>query len=69
MGGEVQMTLNINFDELLEEALEVNRQYNNYRLLREQHRERVIDLLDNMKDGEPARELGKILMITSSREE
>ena len=59
----------LNLKELEDEAIEVNRRYNDYILLRSQHREKIINIIENLDNGDPVREFAKILMITSSREE
>jgi len=52
-----------------EEALEVNRRLNSYRLLRAQHRDRVLDLMGQATDEDELRELTRILMLTVRKEE
>lgn len=58
----------IKMDDLEEQAIEVNRRYNNYEALRLQHRERVMGLLKESKDTEELKELVRILMITRGGE-
>jgi len=52
-----------------EEALEVNRRLNSYRLLRVQHRDRVLDLMGQATDEDELKELTRILMLTVRKEE
>ena len=52
-----------------EEALEVNRRQNSYRLLRSQHRDRVFDLMGQAIDEDELKELTRILMLTVRKEE
>ena len=59
----------MNIKELEEEALEVNRLYNNYQMLRKQHREKIIDQLALTEEGAEAKELARILLITMMKEE
>ena len=58
-----------NLKEVEEEALEVNRRYNSWSLLRNQHRERVFSLLGQATEEEELKQLSKILMLTIKKEE
>ena len=59
----------INIAELEEEAVEVNRLYVNWQMLRTQHRERVLNALDVTLDPEGVKRLVKILTLTLRKEE
>lgn len=50
--------------DLEEEAVEVNRRYNNYLALKKLHRKTVIKLLDTSDDNREIKELARILMLT-----
>jgi hypothetical protein len=52
--------------ELEQEAVEVNRRFNNYQALRQQHRERVIELLDASEDNREIKGLARILLLTNT---
>lgn len=56
----------IKLDDLEEQAIEVNRRYNNYQALRQQHREKVIGLLSASEDNRETKELARILLLTNS---
>lgn len=58
----------INLDDLEEEAVEVNRRFNNYQSLRLQHRERVMELFGETEDPKELKELARILMMTKGGE-
>ena len=58
-----------NLKEVEEEAIEVNRRYNAYCLLRGQHRDRVFSLLSQATDERELKELSRILMLTIKKEE
>jgi len=55
----------IKLDDLEEEAVEVNRRYNNYETLRLQHRVNVLRLLGETSDPEDLKRLVQILMTTT----
>ena len=59
----------LKLDELEEEAVEVNRRFNNYQALRQQHRKRVIELLSASEDNGEIKELARILVLTNSVQE
>ena len=58
----------LKLDDLEEQAVEVNRRYNNYEALRRQHRERVMDLFGETDDPDELKGLAKILMMTKGGE-
>lgn len=58
----------LKLDDLEEEAVEVNRRFNNYEALRRQHRERVMDLFDETDDPKELKGLARILMMTKGGE-
>ena len=60
--------MTIKMDDLEDEAVEVNRRYNNYEALRRQHRERVMDLFDETDDSKELKGLARILMMTKGGE-
>ena len=55
-------------DDLEEQAVEVNRRFNNYEALRRQHRERVMELFDETDDPVELKGLARILMMTKGGE-
>ena len=57
--------MTIKMDDLEDEAVEVNRRYNNYEALRRQHRERVMELFGETNDPEELKRLVRILMMTT----
>jgi hypothetical protein len=58
----------IRIEDLEEEAVEVNRRYNNYEALRLQHRERVMGLFGETEDPKELKGLARILMMTKGGE-
>ena len=60
--------MTIKMDDLEDEAVEVNRRFNNYEALRRQHRERVMDLFDETDDSSELKGLARILMMTKGGE-
>ena len=59
----------LKLDDLEEQAVEVNRRYNNYQALRLQHRKTVIELLGASEDNGEIKELARILVLTNSVQE
>ena len=59
----------VNLKEVEDEAIEINRQFHNYRRMREQHRERVFSLMAQTQDSHELKELSRILMLTVKKEE
>lgn len=57
--------MTIKLDDLEDEAVEVNRRYNNYEALRLQHRMNVMGLLGETSDTEELKRLVRILMMTT----
>ena len=57
--------MTIKMNDLEDEAVEVNRRYNNYQALRLQHRMNVLRLLGETNDPEELKRLVRILMMTT----
>ncbi len=58
----------IKLNDLEQEAVEVNRRYNNYQALRLQHRERVMALFAETEDPKELKGLVRILIMTKGGE-
>jgi hypothetical protein len=58
----------IKLDDLEEQAVEVNRRFNNYEILRRQHRERLMALFQETDDPVELKGLARILMMTKGGE-
>jgi len=65
------MGTEINLEYLEEEALEVNRLFMNWQMLRVQHRKRVMEALKDtpLDDGESHKRIAEIIIMTSRKEE